>query len=277
MLPAVLLAGGLLAATLVRLAPGFAVDERELDPRLNASSRDAIARDRTADSNIGRYYWNYLAGLAHGDLGQSISLRRPVKELLIERAGTTLRSVGAGLAIAWAAALLVAIALEIFRRPLLDLFATFLSGGALCLPAAVLALVFLYLGAAPAHALAGVLFPRVFRYVRNVLRQAAGLPHVLAARARGVGELRIIAAHLLVPVAPELIALAGVSVSMAVGAAVPVEVLCDSPGVGQLIWQAAMARDLAVLVNVTLLIVALTLSANLLADAGRVAVRQEQA
>jgi ABC-type dipeptide/oligopeptide/nickel transport system permease component len=56
---------------------------------------------------------------------------------------------------------------------------------------------------------------------------------------------------------------------MAVGATIPVEALCDSPGVGQLVWQAAMARDLPVLVNVTLLIAGLTVAANLAADTAR--------
>jgi peptide/nickel transport system permease protein len=60
--------------------------------------------------------------------------------------------------------------------------------------------------------------------------------------------------------------LAGVSVSMAVGVAVPVEALCDSPGVGHLLWQAAVARDLPVVVNVTLLVTGVTTGANVLAD-----------
>jgi ABC-type dipeptide/oligopeptide/nickel transport system permease component len=63
---------------------------------------------------------------------------------------------------------------------------------------------------------------------------------------------------------------------MALGAMVPVEALCDSPGVGQLVWQAAMARDLPVLVNVTLLLAGLTIAANLTADTVRSA-REAQA
>ena len=38
----VLLLGGLLGATLVRLGPGFGLDERELDTRLSAETRQAI-------------------------------------------------------------------------------------------------------------------------------------------------------------------------------------------------------------------------------------------
>jgi ABC-type dipeptide/oligopeptide/nickel transport system permease component len=51
-----------------------------------------------------------------------------------------------------------------------------------------------------------------------------------------------------------------------------VEALCDSPGIGQLVWQAAMARDLPVLVPLTMLAAAVTCAANLCADAGRVLV-----
>jgi peptide/nickel transport system permease protein len=88
--------------------------------------------------------------------------------------------------------------------------------------------------------------------------------------------LRILACHVAPPVLPELLALGGISVSMAMGSMVPVEALCDSPGVGQLVWQAAMARDLPVLVNVTLLLAAFTIGANLLADTARSA-REVQA
>ena len=40
------LLGGLLGATLVRLGPGFGVDERELDSRLSAQSQQAIRAER---------------------------------------------------------------------------------------------------------------------------------------------------------------------------------------------------------------------------------------
>ena len=66
----------------------------------------------------------------------------------------------------------------------------------------------------------------------------------------------------MLPVAPQLLALAGVTVSLAFGAAIPVEAIADSPGIGQLAWQAALGRDLPVLVNLTLLVTAFTLIAN---------------
>ena len=85
------------------------------------------------------------------------------------------------------------------------------------------------------------------------MNKAHAQPHVLAARARGLSELRILFWHVVPVVAPQLLAVAGVSVSLAVGAAIPVEALCGLAGVGQLAWQAALARDLPLLVNITVL------------------------
>jgi peptide/nickel transport system permease protein len=112
-----------------------------------------------------------------------------------------------------------------------------------------------------------VIFPKVFQYLRNLLEHAWSLPHVLAARAKGLRTGRILIWHVLPSAAPEMLALAGVSVSMALGAAIPVEVICDLPGIGQLAWKAAVARDLPVLVNLTLLIALVTQLANSASDA----------
>jgi peptide/nickel transport system permease protein len=272
---AVLSACGLFAATLVRMAPGFGADERLLDPRFNAATQEAIGKERTAQRDVLRYYADYLARLARGDFGRSLSLDRPVRELLAERAGVTARSGALGLLWAWLLTLAGVAALEWQPRPVADAAASTVTGGLLCVPAAVAALLCVYAGTPPAAAIAVIVFPRVFRYARNVVGEARRAPHVLAAHALGIGRWRVLAFHVAAPVVPDLVALAGVSVSMAVGATIPVEALCDSPGVGHLLWQAALSRDVPVLVNLTLLITAVTAGANLLADTARAARENE--
>jgi peptide/nickel transport system permease protein len=265
----VLLISGLLAATLVRMAPGFGMDERMLDTRLGGGSLQAIERRGAEHSNIFRYYAQYLRQLSRGDFGISRSTGRPVRELLSERLALSLRSALAGLALAWMLALGVVTMLELSHRGFNEALASLLAGALLCTPAALVALACVYIGATPSAPIAAIVFPRIFRYVRDVVRQAGAAPHVLTAHALGMHPGRILAFHVVPPVLPELLALGGISVSMALGSMVPVEALCDSPGVGQLVWQAAMARDLPVLVNVTLLLAAFTIGANLLADAAR--------
>src|SRR6266404_8994715 len=79
---ALVVLGGLLSATLVRLAPGFDADERELDPGLSAESVRALRQSRAGEHNILSFYAGYLRGAIHGDLGTSHALGQPVQNLL---------------------------------------------------------------------------------------------------------------------------------------------------------------------------------------------------
>jgi peptide/nickel transport system permease protein len=261
-----LVLGGLLGATLVRRAPGFGVDEAELDARLSSRSIRALRQPQPEPQNLARFYFDYLAGLLRGDLGTSRSLKRPVVELLKERTPETAKSVAAGLVLGWILGLSLAIAVVTARSGSLDLFASLLSGIFLCLPAAVLALLFVLARLPGRLVLALIVFPNVFRYARNLLLGSASLPHVVTARAKGLGNFQLLLWHILRPAAPQLLALAGVSVSIAFTAAIPVEALCDLPGLGQLAWQAALSRDLYLLVTLTMIVAVVTLVANSLSD-----------
>lgn len=260
------LLGGFLSATLVRLAPGFDADEAEIDSHLNSESVRALRQARIAQHNIFRFYLQSLNGAIHGDLGNSISLQQPVSKLLRDRGPLTLRLVGFGLLLSWAAAMALALSAAWLGASAYDALATIVTGTLLCLPAAVLALFSVLWNTPGAMAIALIVFPRDFRYARNLLAKAYSLPHIITARAKGLGEFRILFWHVIPMAGPQLLAVAGVSVSLALGAAIPVEALCGLAGVGQLAWQAALARDLPLLVNITILVTLVTLLANSSAD-----------
>ena len=260
------LLGGLLGATLVRLGPGFGVDERELDNRLNAESQQAIRSEHAGENNIAAFYLRYLAGLAHGDLGFSRSLNRPVSQLLKERLPLTLVSLLYGVLGGITIGFGLALTTVAWRAPGSNLVPSMLSGLCLAMPAAVLALVFLWMGSGGRWAIALAVFPHVYRYAKNLLVSAYQSSHVLAAQAKGLSALRVLLVHVVLPAAPQLAALAGISVSLAFGASIPIEVVSDTPGLGQLAWRAALERDLPLLVNITVLIALVTLVVNSLAD-----------
>jgi peptide/nickel transport system permease protein len=163
------------------------------------------------------------------------------------------------------------------RLSIFDALTTILSGTLLCIPAAVLALLSVLWNVPGSLAIALIVFPRTYRYASNLLMKAYSRPHIVAARARGLGEARILFWHVVPVVTPQLLAVAGVSVSVAVGAAIPVEALCGLPGIGQLAWQAALARDLPLLVNITILVTLVTLLANSGADVLNHVVRGQEA
>jgi peptide/nickel transport system permease protein len=263
---AVLLLGGLAAGALVRLAPGFGIDEREMDARYSEDGLRAIRAERAGERNILVFYASFLGGMLRGEFGFSRALNRPVSELLADRIPVTARSAGWGLLAAWGLALALALPGPGRASAAYGIATTFLSGALLSLPSAVIALLFLYAGGAVEWAIAAVIFPRVFRYIRNLFLQTWTSAHIVTARARGLRPARILFFHVLPSAAPQLFALAGVSVSLAFGAAIPIEVICDSAGIGQLAWQAAMARDLPLLVCLTLLVTLVTLAANAVSD-----------
>jgi len=263
---ATVLLGGLLSATLMRLAPGFEADERELDPHLNTQSVQALRDARQRDHNLLRFYFSYMKRAARGDLGTSLALGQPVRTLLHDRVPLTLRLLSTGLGLAWIVSLTLALTTAWLRLSVFDVMTTVVSGTFLCIPAAVLALLSVLWNVPGSLAIALIVFPRTYRYASNLLVKAYSRPHIIAARGRGLGEARILFWHVVPVVTPQLLAVAGVSVSLAVGAAIPVEALCGLPGIGQLAWQAALARDLPLLVNITLLVTLVTLLANSGAD-----------
>jgi len=263
---ATLLLAGLLGATMVRLAPGFDLDEKVLDPRFSEESKQAQRDAHGSAANILTFYRRYIGGMARGDLGVSRTFERPVAELLAERLPVTIASASAGLAFAWSLALAAASCSVLFRSPYFDVAVNGFSIVLLCLPAALLGLVFLLLRAPIAGAFAAVIFPKVFRYAQDLLGSSSALPHVITAQAKGLRPERILVWHTAPSVAPQLLALAGVSISLAMGSAVPIEVLCDSPGIGQLAWRAAMGRDLPLLISLTLVMTAVTVTANAVSD-----------
>jgi peptide/nickel transport system permease protein len=262
----ILLISGLAGATLARFAPGFGIDERTLDPRLSAHSLETIEREHAAERNPLTFYVHFLAGMLRGDAGHSVVFAQPVGLLIGERAPRTFRTVMAGLGYGWSAAVLLAIVAALSRRAATVLAAMAVSGSLLSIPSAVLAAICLLWRLSPAIAIGAVVFPRIFPNAYEQLRASLTAPHVVTARARGLPATRLFLFHVVPSTLMPLVALAGVSVTLAFGASIPVEALADSPGIGQLAWQAALGRDLPVLVSVTLLLTAITVAANVLAD-----------
>lgn len=268
-----LLLAGLLGVSLVRLAPGFDSDERELDPHLSAASLAALRAKH--ESNVFLIYGRFLAGAAHGDLGASESLGgAPVASLLKDRLPVTFASISLGLALAWFAGLLFAALGSGFEVRLAAWTATAGTEFLLAIPAGLIALL-LFLAATPASSLTTLVpalgiglavFPQIYKNASRLVAEAAARPHVLSARARGIRTWRIFWLEILPAAGPQLLALAGTSVTLALGAAIPVETICDSAGLGQLAWKAATARDINLLVPLILTVSAVTLLANTVAD-----------
>ena len=267
------LLGGLVSAVLVRHAPGFASDEEQLDVRRSEASLRKLEQRRRQERDIAGFYYRFLSGYLRGDLGQSRLLQRPVASLFAERLPVSGQALAIGLTAAWVLSLTTACPIARSRRRALEAAGRAGATVLQCVPAGVLGLLLLGLGGRGAAvcgvAIAVVLFPRLLHYVLNLLEEGYRLAHVVTARAKGAGEVRILLRHVLPACLPQLVSLFGASVSMALSAAIPLEVILDVPGAGKLAWQAALGRDLTLLVNVTVLMSLVITIANTVAAAGR--------
>jgi len=111
-----------------------------------------------------------------------------------------------------------------------------------------------------------LLAARDFKFLDRMLRKAWRDPHLLQARAQGLTTFRLLCAHILPGIRTQLLALATLSIVTALSALVPVEVIFSVPGLGQLAWNAAMNRDLPVLLAVTMIMAVAVTFAGMASD-----------
>lgn len=237
---------------LVRFAPGYLSDAREMDARYASTARAELAQEAARNRSLPQILAREMGGWLRGDAGVSRQFGVPVGELVRPRltvtGGLLLRSLLLGWALALCAALLTSTRRRsgmIWQAP-----ATLL----LAIPTAAMATLCMLAGSGgPVLVMSLLIAARDFKFLYRMLRQAWLEPHLLQARAQGIRMGRLLAVHMAPAIVAQLAALAGLSLVTALSALVPVEVLFDVPGLGQLAWNAAMNRDLPVLLAVTLL------------------------
>jgi peptide/nickel transport system permease protein len=250
----VVLAGGFAAAALVRYSPGFDSIPEDLNPEISPTTLRLLHENHNRENSLPLFYARYLASAVRGDFGVSQSLAQPVAELLRRRAPVTLRLILWGTAGGWLLGGFLAWMAVWTRRGILEGAAFSLSGLLVAIPPAVLGLAFFFYEAPLALALALALVPRLFGTLRPLLDDYYASPALLGARSRGVQPRIIALRYVLRAGGPQLAALMGAGLVLALGAAIPIETLCGVPGIGSLALEAAMARDMPVLCGLALII-----------------------
>lgn len=237
---------------LVRFAPGYLSDAREMDSRYADAARAELSTEAARSNSLLHMLSSEIGGWTRGDAGVSRQYGVPVAELIVPRLGVTSGLMLRAIVLAWTLALCASLISSAGRNPSLvwQTPATLL----LAVPIAAMATICLLAGSGgPVLVMALLLAARDFKFLHRILRKAWLDPHLLHARAQGVRTRRLLAAHILPAIASQLSALATLSIVTALSALVPVEVIFNVPGLGQLAWNAAMNRDLPVLLAVTII------------------------
>ena len=265
------LLAGLGTVALMRWAPGYFADSREMDGQYGAAGRRAVETQTALDGSVGDSMGHAVRGWMRGDLGRSRQFDVPVSDLLGERWRVTAKLLGESVALGWGISLALAVGLSGRRGNGGEGWIAAPSAVLLAVPAGALATLCLVTDAGgPLLVMAALVAVRDFKLAYRLMRRTWRAPHYVYARAQGFGMWRMVLVHLAPALSRELFALGMTSVVVALSLVVPIEVIFDVPGLGQLAWSAALNRDLPVLLAVTLLV------AGCVALAGAVAGRASE-
>lgn len=248
---------------LVRFAPGYFSDAREMDAKYAGAARTEMEAEAEGHGSVGVIAVQVATQWMHGDLGQSREYEVPVAGLIAARVRVSALLLARGICGGWLVAVCAALPMSGLRRGgvLWSLPFTVL----LAIPAAAMATACILADVGgPVLVLSLLIAAREFKFLRSLLEGAWRAPHLLQGRAQGMGPLALVRVHMLPNVTPQLCALMTLSIVTALGALVPIEVIFTVPGVGQLAWSAVMNRDLPVLVAVSLLMASVVGAAGML-------------
>jgi peptide/nickel transport system permease protein len=124
----------------------------------------------------------------------------------------------------------------------------------------------------PAACLGAVGAAATARFLRATLLEVRASRYVTAARARGLSERRLMWVHTLRPALLPVVTLFGLSLPFLVSGSVVIESVFSWPGMGRMLWVAAQARDVPLVLGITLVGAAAVITGSLIADLGYAAV-----
>jgi peptide/nickel transport system permease protein len=277
---------------ILHLLPG-GVARATLGKEATLQQLAAFNHDMGYDRPWIQQYVMYVQRLLHGDLGYSFQLNQSVTDAIAQRLPKTmvLSLLSTMLAIVVAIPLGVIQAVRRNRWP--DYSITSLSLLAYATPIFFMGLIMIILfsqvwpilppeapqGFTLGEVLAdpaGLVLPTVTlaivtiaaysRYVRSSMVDNLNENYVRTARSKGLSERRVVIRHILRNGLFPVITLLGMHLPALFSGALVVESLFNFPGMGQLFWQAALKRDFAILLGVTLIISVATVLGALIAD-----------
>lgn len=285
---------------LAELAPGDYLSEMRLDPRISPETLAAHRARFGLDDPLPVRYLAWLRSMASGELGYSFARDMPVGPLLWPRVRNTLLLTVLATALAWGLAVPIGAWAAASRGGFVDRATTAASALLLATPEVLLGLAALLVavrtGAFPVGGMAShgseslpfpnrvldvawhlllpvtvlvlASLPALLRHVRSAVSEALEAPFVQAARGLGIPRRRLLFHHALPAAAHPLISLFGLSVAGLLSGAFLIEMILSWPGLGPLLLESVLARDLHVVVAAILLSATLLIAGNLLADAG---------
>lgn len=280
------------------LAPGNYFDEMQLNPQISLETVAALRAQYQLDRPLPVRYGRWVKLLLQGEMGFSFAYNSPVAPLLWVRARNTLLLTVTATLLAWALALPLGIWSATTLGRGADRVLSSATAVLLVIPDLALALGLLILAvhtgwfptggmvsvgfedlspfqkisdvsshiALPVLALVLSTLPVLVRHVRAAVAEALKAPFLRAAAGHGIPRRTLLYKYALRAAANPLISLFGFSVGALLSGSLLVEVVMSWPGLGPLLLEAILARDLYVVIGGVLCSTIFLVAGNFLAD-----------
>lgn len=293
----------LISFFIINLTPGSPTDlQTELNPRITPEIVEKLRKHYDLDKPVHVRYIKWVKNILVLDFGNSLSPDgRKVVDKIKERLPVTLSISLLSMFITLILSIPLGIFISVNKGKIKERIVTFLSFFFYSMPSFWLAIILIvvfgiYLRVLPISGLKSInyaylstfdkvldmakhlILPLVVattgsiaymsRYVASNLDEVLRQDYVLLARIKGLPERLILRKHALRNALIPVITILGLSVPGLIGGSVIFETIFSIPGMGQLFFQAAMARDYPVIMALLVLTSFLTLLGNILADIG---------
>jgi peptide/nickel transport system permease protein len=287
-----------IAFAIMQLAPGDYLSQMRANPDISPETIDRLRRNFGLDKPWFVQYALWLKNALTGNFGHSFTYKIPVFALIGTYVWATLMLALTTMLISWAIAIPMGVYAATHRNGLIDRITAFMAYAGISLPGffvALLALVFAQRtgwfpvgGMTGANAASlppwGQLLDRIHhlilpslvlgvRGVAGIMRQMRGNlldvlaeNYVLAARARGLAEKKVIWKHAVRNAINPLITIFGFEISGLLAGAALVERVVGWPGLGNLLLTAVQSKDIYVAMAAFLMGAVLLIVGNLIAD-----------
>jgi peptide/nickel transport system permease protein len=283
---------------LFQTAPGDFLSEMKVSSQISAETIATLRAQYGLDQPLPVRYWQWLKSSARGDFGYSFAYNTPASTLLLPRARNTLLLSIPALLISW----LIAVPLGVLAAGWKSRWADRLfSGGTsalLALPDVLIALLALLIAlktgifpvggmtainaqdqntwsyvrdlgwhmVLPVGAMVIGSLTMILRHVRASVNEVLESSYMRAAEGHGLPRFKLLFGYALPAAANPLISLFGLSVAMLLSVSLLIEVVMSWPGIGPLLLEAILARDLFVVIGAVMLSTVFLIAGNLLGD-----------
>lgn len=255
---------------------------------------EALREELGLNRSLVVQYFTWLANLLQGDIGNSISQQLPVTKILIPKIGNSLILMAGSLFFVLLFGFLLSVISAPRFRSFTDKAVVALTLVLASLPVFWLGIVLLYVFGfklqlfpisgmynmidpggfgqllhhmvLPAFATAASSIAVVARVTRSRMIDVMGQPYILAARARGLRKRQIVMRHVVRNTMPTFANIGGLQIGYLFGSVIFTEIIFNWPGIGLLLFDAILQRDVPVIQGCVLVVAIVFVIGNLISD-----------